>query len=214
MKKQPAGRGAAKPRRVRRTAEDARTAILDATERRLVEHGPNGIRLQEVAADVGMSHPTILHHFGSREHLVEAAIERRVRAMNQEVILALLSASTANKGSTAISLFESLHQSLAGGHARVMAFCALEGRTTVASEGLRPLAQATHAARLARRPPGKRVPDLEETQHIVHLGALALLADAMFSGFMRGESSEARDAAASKRFRAWLAKQLVSMLEV
>ena len=57
--------------RVRRTAEDARAAILDAAERRLGATGPGGIRLQEVAADVGVSHSTVLHHFGSREGLVE-----------------------------------------------------------------------------------------------------------------------------------------------
>ncbi|MGH7329781.1 MAG: TetR/AcrR family transcriptional regulator, partial [Polyangiaceae bacterium] len=59
----------AKPRR-RLDAEAARKLILDATERRLVRVGPSGIRLQEVAKDAGVSHPTVLHHFGSRELLV------------------------------------------------------------------------------------------------------------------------------------------------
>lgn len=215
MKKQPASRGKAPTRRIRRTAEDARTAILDATERRLVEHGPNGIRLQEVAADVGVSHPTILHHFGSREHLVEAVIERRIRAMNQEVILALLSARAADEGSTAIALFDSLHESLAtGGHARVMAFCALAGRApTMTSDSLLPLAQATHAARLARRSRRKPVPSFEETEHLVHLGALALFAEAILGAFMRCGPADSRDEAASKRFRDWLAKHLVAALE-
>src|SRR5687767_8641945 len=90
--------------RIRRTAEDARTAILDATERRLVEHGPSGIRLQDVAADVGVSHPTILHHFGSRERLVEAVIHRRNQAMNQEVILSLVSARADDEENAAIAL--------------------------------------------------------------------------------------------------------------
>ena len=57
-----------------------------------MESGPAGIRLQDVAREVGVSHPTILHHFGSRDRLVEAVIKRRVRAMNQEVILALVGA--------------------------------------------------------------------------------------------------------------------------
>ena len=52
-------------RRVRRTAEAARAAILEAAEKRLAEAGPAGIRLQGVAADVGVSHPTVLHHFCS-----------------------------------------------------------------------------------------------------------------------------------------------------
>src|SRR6478736_553059 len=66
--------------RVRRDAETARAAILEATEKRLVHVGPSGIRLQEVAADAGVSHPTVLHHFGSREALVQAVIVRAFQA--------------------------------------------------------------------------------------------------------------------------------------
>ena len=205
----------AQPPRIRRTAADARSAILDATEQRLVEHGPSGIRLQDVANDVGVSHPTILHHFGSRERLVEAVIHRRNQAMNQEVILSLVSARADDEAGAAIALFDNLYKSLAdGGHARVMAFCALEGRAPVLSaEGMRPLAQATHAARVARRSPELPPPSFAETEHLVHLSALALFAEAIVGGYLRGDGSSVPDAATSKRFRDWLAKQMVAALE-
>src|SRR5688572_5204467 len=63
-------------KRVRRTAGAAREAILDAAEKRLAEGGPAGLRIQEIARDVGISHPTLLHHFGSRAALVEAVVDR------------------------------------------------------------------------------------------------------------------------------------------
>ena len=215
MKKRTRRGPAPQPPRIRRTAEDARTAILDATERRLVVHGPNGIRLQDVAADVGVAHPTILHHFGSRERLVEAVIQRRVRGMNQEVILALLSARAADEQSTAIALFDNLYKTFAaGGHARVMAFCALEGRApTLTPESLRPLAQATHAARVARRSSELPPASFNETEHVVHLAALALFGEAIVGAFLRGDSIGDPDESASKRFRDWLAKHLVATLE-
>jgi len=53
-----------------------RAAIMDAVEKRLQEVGPVGIRLQDVAADVGVSHPTVLHHFGSREELLRQIADR------------------------------------------------------------------------------------------------------------------------------------------
>jgi AcrR family transcriptional regulator len=204
----------AKEPRIRRTAEDARTAIMDATEQRLVERGPNGIRLQDVAADVGVSHPTILHHFLSRERLVEAVIQRRVRAMNQEVILSLLSASQ-GEATTAVALFERLHQMFGpGGHARVVAWCALEGRIPTAQpESIKPIAQVTHAARLARRRPGQAPPDPEETEHVVHLAALALFAEAIVGWLFRGDPEDRRDEAASQRFRDWLARHTLATLE-
>jgi AcrR family transcriptional regulator len=212
--KTPRRRRKPQQRRIRRSAADARTAILDAVERRLVERGPSGIRLQDVAADIGVSHPTVLHHFGSRERLVEAVIQRRVQAMKQEVILALLSARGSDEKNTAIALFDNLYRMFAGGHARVMAFCALEGRVpTLTPESLHPIAQATHAARLAHRRPDQPPPSFDDTEHAVHLGALALFAEAIVGSTLRGEPEGEPDQAASKRFRDWLAKHLVATLE-
>jgi AcrR family transcriptional regulator len=214
MKKRPHRSSKPAPRRVRRSAEDARTAILDAAERRLVDCGPNGIRLQDVAADVGVSHPTILHHFGNRERLVEAVIQRRVRAMNQEVILALISARASDEASTAIALFDRVYRIFAAGHARVVAFCALEGRVpTLTPESLGPVTQATHAARVARRQPDQPPASFEDTEHAVHLAALALFAEAIVGPMFRGEPEGQPGDAASKRFRDWLAKHLVATLE-
>ena len=203
--------------RVRRTAEDARTEILDATERRLVASGPNGIRLQDVAKDVGVGHSAILHHFGSRERLVEAVIQRRVRAMNQEVILTLVSAGQAGAGEagTAIALFERLYEMFArGGHARVVAYLALEGRVPgAAPESLAPIAQATHAARVSRRAPGTPEPTFEDTSFVVLLAALALFGEAIVGPLFRGEPEDRPDVDMSKRFREWVAKLTLSKLE-
>ncbi len=213
-----AARDPRQPPRVRRTAEDARTRILDATERRLVAAGPSGIRLQDVAKDVGVSHPTILHHFGSRERLVEAVCQRRLRAMTQEVILTLVSAAGqggAPDSSTAVALFERLFAMFGpGGHARVVAFLALEGRIAGASpESMMPLAQAMHAARLARRAGGTPEPPFEETYFIALLGAFALFGEAIVGPLFRGEPEDAPDLATSQRFRAWAAERVLELLE-
>jgi len=72
----PARNGTASRRR--RSAAETRDAILEAAERRLLDKGPEAIQLQEIAADAGISHPAILHHFGSREGLVEAMILRGI----------------------------------------------------------------------------------------------------------------------------------------
>jgi AcrR family transcriptional regulator len=201
------------PPRVRRTAEDARTAILDATERRLVASGPAGIRLQDVAKDVGVSHPTILHHFGSRDRLVEAVINRRVAAMNHEVIMALIGAPQGE--APALALFERLFEMLGpGGHARVVAFLALEGRVPGAGpQSLMPLAQAAHAARLARRDPESAKPTLEDTHFTLLLSAFALFGEAVVGTLFRGEPEDHPDLETSRRFRAWLARLVLAHLE-
>src|SRR5262245_30830908 len=76
---------AALPRK-RLTAEAARARILAAAERRLSEVGPEGLRLTELAAELGVSHPAILHHFGSREELVAAVVAGAIARLNARLI--------------------------------------------------------------------------------------------------------------------------------
>jgi len=73
------------PKRVRRSAVAARTAVLDAAERRLREHGLDGLAIADVAADAGMSHATLLHHFGSSDGMRAALIERMATNLLGEI---------------------------------------------------------------------------------------------------------------------------------
>ena len=59
-------------KRLRRTPEEARRLILETAQALIASTGPEGLRLQDIAAAAGISHPLILHHFGSREGLVRA----------------------------------------------------------------------------------------------------------------------------------------------
>lgn len=198
-------------KRVRRSADEARNAILDATERRLVAHGPAGIRLQEVAADVGVSHPTVLHHFGSRELLVNEVISRRIRSMSQEVVLAMV--GTDRSELEARELMARLFQVFGpGGHARVIAFLALEDwREGPAPENLKSLAQVVHAARKAHCAPDDQ-PSFEDTYFIVLLGALALFGEAIVGPMFRGEVDESDDET-SRSFIRWVAVLLRRLLD-
>src|ERR1700761_5761457 len=51
--------------------------------------GPAGLRLQDVAKAAGGSHPTILHHFGSREGLVRALNFRAVESLKTQLLATL-----------------------------------------------------------------------------------------------------------------------------
>src|SRR5438067_904808 len=73
-------------KRIRRTAEEARSLILDAAEKVTRAQGPASLRLQDVAREAGVSHPTILHHFGSREGLMQALNARTMDQLTRDVI--------------------------------------------------------------------------------------------------------------------------------
>ncbi len=59
-----------------KTAE-TRARILDAALRIISDNGYSGATVQEIADAVGMSKPGVLHHFGSRDALLTAIVERR-----------------------------------------------------------------------------------------------------------------------------------------
>jgi AcrR family transcriptional regulator len=63
-----AGRGAVAP-------GGSRTAILEAAARTIAAHGVRGLRVEEVAAEAGVSAPLLYYHFHSRSGLVKAALE-------------------------------------------------------------------------------------------------------------------------------------------
>jgi AcrR family transcriptional regulator len=76
------------PRR-RRAPELARQEILDAAERVFAASQPDQVGLKEVAREAGVSHALITHYFGTYAGLLEATLERRLRAL-REVVLARL----------------------------------------------------------------------------------------------------------------------------
>lgn len=64
------------PRRIR-DPEAVRTAVLDAALELFAQHGFADTSLRDISQKSGVSHPLILHHFGSKEALYDS-VKRRV----------------------------------------------------------------------------------------------------------------------------------------
>lgn len=189
-----------------------RTAILDAAERRLIVAGPAGIRLQEVAADVGVSHPNVLHHFGSRQGLVAAVIHRALEAMHQQLVEAL--ASSTGAPDQLASIFENVSDVLAKqGHGRVILWLALEG-VHHDSATFGNVVDAAHALRRQRARDKRRVPAREDTAFVVILSTLVLTGSSVLLPSLQKNVGIATDEETGKRFRAWLANLLVQYLDL
>ena len=207
-------RPAKAPTRRRRTAEEARHEILAAAQRRLAEGGPEAIRLQDIARDLGISHPTILHHFESREGLMQALGRSAMGALNADIMRAISDPDRATSPEAVLDrVFATLGES---GHARLLAWSALgdfapqRARGTVPQEEvLRVLADAVHR-RLGdeARAAGARTPPREEADFTVRLVAAAMLGDALVGDVLSRTAGLPEGPAVQKRFRAWLARLL------
>lgn len=201
--------------RRRRTAEEARAQILDAAEKRLIETGPAGIRLQEVAADLGVSHPTVLHHFGSREALVQAVAERVQKDIYRQVIDAMR--ETAIGEEALPELFERIFTTLtAKGQSRVWYWLALENMERPDErQPLRTVVETAQEIRKHRRAElGKSTEvSLEDTRFVVALAIMALTSQSVLGDHLLESVGLRGDEKTHARFRAWLAKILVKHLE-
>lgn len=64
--------------RIRRSPEASRENILIAAERLLVQHGPQSLRLADVAKEAGVANATVLHHFGTIDGVQTALMEKMI----------------------------------------------------------------------------------------------------------------------------------------
>lgn len=132
----PAGasrRGLRVARRVarrRRAPETARQEILDAAERVFAAFHPDRVGLKEVAREAGVSHALITHYFGTYAGLVEAALERRIRALRARMMARMLEAGAlARPGELLGILFDALDDPV---HLRLMKWMIANERQTSA----------------------------------------------------------------------------------
>ena len=65
-------------------AEDTRERILDAAERLFSERGFDGTSIRDVTADAGVNLAAVHYHFGSKEDLLRAVLDRVVLPTNEE----------------------------------------------------------------------------------------------------------------------------------
>jgi AcrR family transcriptional regulator len=200
-----------KPRR-RLEADAARELILDATEKRLADAGASGIRLQEVAADAGVSHSTVLHHFGSRELLVKAVVTRSIETINAHLVEAIQ--ASAGDDADLEAMLDNVADALERtGHARVVLWLALEGHPVDGGEvQLHDVVDAAHALRLSRKRNAKK-PTREDTGRTIVLATLALVSSSVLAPTLLANAGLPADARAGAEFRRWLARLLIAHLD-
>jgi AcrR family transcriptional regulator len=189
-------------KRVRRTPDEARRLILDAAQAAIARTGPEGLRLHEVAAAAGVSHPLILHHFGSRAGLVRALTREATEELKNRLVAAMTGPDYAIEAQ-----LERVFEAFRSGLGQRLAWLATVPAAGEPGDGAmiqREIADHLHARRLALAPPGT-VPAREDTQFLVHLIAIAALGDAIYGAQFRRGAGLAEGRETDRRFRAWLA---------
>ncbi len=189
-------------KRVRRTPDEARRLILDAAQAAIARTGPEGLRLHDIAAAAGVSHPLILHHFGSRAGLVRALTREAIIELSDKLVVAMAEPDHSTEEQLG-RVFDAFRNGL-GQRLAWLATVDPDGDESAAAMIQREFADRVHARRVALAPPGTIV-EREESLFLVHLIATAALGDAIYGVQFRRSGGLPEGAETDRRFFAWLA---------
>lgn len=115
-----------KPRRRRRTPEEARREAITSARKLLLSGGPDAMTLAAVAADIGVTHANLIHHFGSAAGLQSALMGSMVLDLTEALDAAIVRLRT-DEGAP-LELVNSVFDAFAsGGAGRLAAWIALSG---------------------------------------------------------------------------------------
>lgn len=115
--------------RRRRTAEESRAHILDVAASRLREFGLEGLNITGVSEEAGISHATLIHHFGSSAGMREALVNKMTSDLIQDLVEAIDARVPASQLTR--NVFNKLAE---GGHAKLVAWRAVEASDTSAHD--------------------------------------------------------------------------------
>ena len=64
--------------------QDTKHQIIDVAQRLFAEDGFETVSLRHITAEAGVNVAAVNYHFGSKEGLIDAVVERRIRPVNEE----------------------------------------------------------------------------------------------------------------------------------
>ena len=205
-----------KATRRRLPADESRRRILEAAERRLIADGPDGVRVQLVARDVGLTDAAVHHHFGSRRGLLEALLRYGGRRLRDEVEAAV---AGWDEGEADLAQLAELIAEPYGrkGYARLALWLRLSGWRERGDGMLAGLVEAVHAARVeaeldAAEADSSKPPGLEESQFLVALFHLIQVAEPLFGDAMQRSAGLTRPGETRERFRAFATRSIERLM--
>jgi len=154
-------------KRVRRSVEVSKRTILERAEHYLIAEGLNGVKVQKIARDLGLSDAAIHYHFGNRKKLLEALLRFAGRRFVAELTAAIEKSEMSSFDLTsAARLLSDLFERR--GTARLAMSLILSGWSPPGAGMLQPLAEWLHRGRVrSAQARGVAPPALDESQKVI-----------------------------------------------
>lgn len=197
-------------RRIRRSPEEARQRILSCAERLLIEGGPEAVRVQVIARELGVTDAAVHHHFGSRERLLESLVRYGAKQLSDALAgdLARWAADEVDFESFASQVLDTMERK---GYARLVMWLALSGWSERGSGMFEGFVEALHARRTAHD--AGRGADREETAFLATVLLMTLIGEPLFGTTARRSVGLKSDRRTTLRFRRWLLRHMHSLAD-
>lgn len=199
------------------SAGAARDAILDAAEKIVVKVGPAGLRISAVAKQARMAHPNIIHHFGSREGLLNALGSRVGDRITERVTKAIQAAVNAPDSEKVVAIKRILDSVYTGNEGKIAVWMHLNGSMVAIDDNIQEIVTAAHQLRQSIQSNASYV----NTTRMVTLITHALIGEVVCGSTIQSalNISEPNDqteknkfpTSLSEQFRHWLAELMLSL---
>ncbi|MEO0368040.1 MAG: TetR/AcrR family transcriptional regulator [Pseudomonadota bacterium] len=196
--------------------EAAREAILDAAEAIAIKVGPAGLRLSAVAKQAGMAHPNIIHHFGSRDGLLNALADRVGEQTTQRITTVISETLQTPDQTLQDAVVRVLETVFTGDEGRLSAWLHmsaldnsvdLSGAQGGMKDNMNQIVDLSHSLRQLIDPTVKR----ENTSRIVLLVTLALMGEVVAGETMKSALGFDKTGHGRAHFKQWLASLLLNL---
>ena len=178
--------------RKRRSPEQAKREILHAAQQLLLEEGPESLKLSRIAKRAKLSHPLVLHHFGSTDQLLFHVQESIARDIRNQLLHSLKEAPVQQ------GFFHVLETLSSEKTAKLMAWLIARGHSPFPPTEERGLQQIQAALHQRTGRPQK------ELAHIILLVLFASYGEGMFGAELRARLGIADNDDSKEEFRTWL----------
>jgi AcrR family transcriptional regulator len=200
--------------RTRRNPDEARRLILEAAEKRLAAGGPDAVRVQHVAADLGISDAAIYHHFTNRDGLLDALARFGARNLKQAMddVLARFDGDREDIDAIASLALETFERR---GYARLILWLSMAGIPADRGSGMfDSLGEAFERRLLAASPKGtSKAVAAREARSLAVLLVMVVSAEPLHGSLSRRSLGLAGNRAGALEFRRWFTGTLQSLLE-
>ena len=194
-------------RKTHSSPEHAKQAILDAAEAIMIEVGPAGLRISAVAKKAEMAHPNIIHHFGSRDGLINALAERVGTRATLRISNAITEATQASPDERLAAMTHVLDVAYAGDQGKAAVWLHMSGAQTSFKDNMERIVELSHSLRKSIDPDV----NLQNTGRLVLLVTLALVGEVVSGDGVKEALGFEASKGSRAHFRQWLAEILLNI---